>query len=165
MFTRGDRDIKNGLYRIVQKCSHCTDTLMSLDSVAILSVSVSVNAPLNLLNFVRTKGKWNFHQDKYAFQWDAYRPLVDCIPACTVCGGGVSQHALGRGVCIPACTGQGVCVYTSMHWAGRVSGWGGGCLPRGVSPWGCVCRGVWPPAPQDQRQTPPPMNGMTDRQV
>ena len=27
----------------------------------------------------------------------------------------VSQHALCRGVCIPACTGQGV-VYPSMHW-------------------------------------------------
>ena len=42
--------------------------------------------------------------------------------------GGVSQHALGRGVCIPACTGQG-CVYPSMHWAG-------GCAPvhAGITP-------------------------------
>ena len=28
-----------------------------------------------------------------------------CLP-----GGGVSQHALGRGVCIPACTGEGGCI-------------------------------------------------------
>ena len=125
---------------------------MSLDSVAILSVSVSVNAPLNLLNFVRTKGKWNFHQDKYAFQWDAYRPLVDCIPACTVCGGGG---------CIPACTGQGVCVYPSMHWAGRVSGWGGVCPGGGVCPKGCLPGGVSAggcghPLPKTRGRHPPP---------
>ena len=85
--------------------------------------------------------------------------------------GCVSQHALGRGVCIPACTGQGVyipaCtgqwgVYPSMHWAGGCvfqhalgrgcllgGGLPRGCLPRGLSDWGC---GRHPP---DQRQTPP----------
>ena len=43
--------------------------------------------------------------------------------------GGVSQHALGEGVCILACTGQGG-VYL------------GGCLPKsGVWPGG-VCQGV-----------------------
>ena len=26
--------------------------------------------------------------NKNAFQWDAYRPFVDRIPACTVAGGG-----------------------------------------------------------------------------
>ena len=56
-----------------------------------------------------------------AFQWDAYCPLVDHIPACTV-QGGVSQHALGG---VPA---RGV-VYL---------------------PWGCtfpgdVCLGVYLP--------------------
>ena len=37
---------------------------------------------------------------------------VRCIPSTAVAaGGGVSQHALGMGVCIPACTGQGeVCI-------------------------------------------------------
>ena len=46
--------------------------------------------------------------NKNTFQWDTYRPLVD-----------VSQHALGSGMCIPACTGQG-----------GVSAWGvwGVCL-------------------------------------
>ena len=39
-----------------------------------------------------------------AFQWDAYRPLVDRIPACTV-----QEGCLPRGECLP----------------------GGGCLPRG----------------------------------
>ena len=48
--------------------------------------------------------------NKNAFQWDAYRPLVDRIPACTVqggvypsmhwAGGCVSQHALGRRGCV-----------------------------------------------------------------
>ena len=58
-----------------------------------------------------------------AFQWDAYRPLVDRILACTAQGGGgsVSQHALGRGVCIPACTGQGVCIPACT--------WQGVCIP------------------------------------
>ena len=49
---------------------------------------------------------------------------VGCVPSAAVAageGGYVSQHALGREVCIPACTGQGI-----------LSG-GGGCLPRGVS--------------------------------
>ena len=50
--------------------------------------------------------------------------------------GCVSQHALGRGVCIPACTGQGgVCP--------GVSAWGclpgGGYLPGGCMHWRRVC--------------------------
>ena len=49
----------------------------------------------------------------------------------------VSQHALGRGVCIPACTRQGV--YPSMHWAGGVSQH---ALGRGVPAQGGVCLGV-----------------------
>ena len=52
----------------------------------------------------------------------------------------VSQHTLGRAVCIPACTGQGGCVYPSMHWTGGgcvcLGGYlPGGCLPGGCSPW------------------------------
>ena len=44
--------------------------------------------------------------NKNAFQWDAYRPLVDRVPASTAQGGvsaqggclpgGVSQHAMGQ---------------------------------------------------------------------
>ena len=41
--------------------------------------------------------------NKNAFQWDAYRPLVDRIPACTVQGG----------VCL--CSSGGA-VYPSMQW-------------------------------------------------
>ena len=36
---------KNGLYEIVWRCSYCTETLIPLGTVAILSVSVSVNIP------------------------------------------------------------------------------------------------------------------------
>ena len=49
-----------------------------------------------------------------------------------LCRGSVSQHLPGRGVCIPACTGQGAGVYPSLHWAGGVCPGGylpGGCLP------------------------------------
>ena len=38
-------------------------------------------------------------KNKDAFQWDAYRPLVDRIPACTeggVCPGVASQHVMGQ---------------------------------------------------------------------
>ena len=44
-------------------------------------------------------------------------------------GGCVSQHALGRGVCIPACTGQGVVCP-------------GGCLNRRVSARGVSAEGM-----------------------
>ena len=76
-------------------------------------------------------------------------------------------------LCIPACTGQGVCV--SQH--GCLPGGGclyGGCLPRGclpgggvclegvsaqgVSAWGCLLGDV---SQHALRQTPP-MNRMTD---
>ena len=98
--------------------------------------------------------------NKNAFQWDAYRPLVGCIPACTA---------------------QGVCVYPSMHWARESVSQNAlgreclarGCLPRGwgcVYPGGCVCPGgVFPGEygrhPPDQRQTPPPpwTEWLTDR--
>ena len=42
------RRIKNGLHRIVWRCSNCTETAMPLGTVATVSVSVSnsVNVPL-----------------------------------------------------------------------------------------------------------------------
>ena len=43
-------------------------------------------------------------RNKNAFQWDAYRPLVDRIPACTV------QRGVWPRVCLP----RGV--YPSMQW-------------------------------------------------
>ena len=51
-------------------------------------------------------------------------------------GVSISQHALGRGVCV--CPG--------MHWARA-------CLPREVSAWGSVYPGVY--TPWDQIETPP----------
>ena len=71
----------------------------------------------------------------------------------------VSQHALGVGVCTPACTGQGVCV--SQHALGRgwcVSPsmhWAGGCIPactgqgvsaQGMSAWRGLPRGWQTPS-------------------
>ena len=83
--------------------------------------------------------KWKSIENKIAFQWDAYRPLVDPIPACTVqggvCPGGVSVRGyLPRG-CLPR-----------------------GCLPRGVflprGGW-CIpaCNGADPAPPPVDRQT------------
>ena len=48
------------------------------------------------------------NSNKNAFQWDAYRPRVDRIPACTaqersVCRGLSVLGVSARGVCIPAC--------------------------------------------------------------
>ena len=45
---------------------------------------------------------------------------------CLSMGGGVSQHALGRGVCIPACTGQEGCVSKDAL-GGVCPAWGGVC--------------------------------------
>ena len=59
---------------------------------------------------------------KNAFLWDAYHPLVDCIPACTA-QGGLHRGVSGRG---------GVYLGVSDQ----------GCLPRGVCLWsvggGCI---------------------------
>ena len=73
---------------------------------------------------------WCFaFKNKNAFQWDAYRLLVDRVPACTAQEGCVSQHALGRrGVYL-----GGVC--------------SGGVLPKGV--WQTP-----PPREQNDWQTP-----------
>ena len=60
-------------------------------------------------------------------------------------GEGVSQHTMGQGVCMPACTWEGRCVYYSIYF-------GNWCLPRGVSAQGVsswevsaqgVCVSVW----------------------
>ena len=85
-------------------------------------------------------------RNKNAFQWDAYRPLVDRIPAYTVqggvCLGGVSAPwgCLPRGVCpggvCPGGPAWGGCLPGGMSGQG-VSGQGclpGGCLPSG----GCL---------------------------
>ena len=55
-------------------------------------------------------------------------------------------------MCIPACTGQGVCVYPSMHWAGgRLPGGKGPCLGGGVPAWElCI------PACTEADNPPPP---------
>ena len=60
----------------------------------------------------------------------------------------VILSTVGRGVCIPACTGQGVCV--SQYALGRgVSAQEGGCVPRtGVCP-----GGIHPP--RSEADTPP----------
>ena len=63
---------------------------------------------------------------KNAFQWDAYRPLVDRIPACTVVRG---CTCLG-GNCPRGCTCWGVYLP------------GGTCLGGVYLPGGCTCRGV-----------------------
>ena len=85
--------------------------------------------------------------NKNAFQWDAYHPLVDRIPACTG-QVGVSQHALDRGVCIPACTGQGVSAQ-------------GMSAQGGVCPEGCLHRGVWQTLPRGPKADTP-TRGQTD---
>ena len=60
-----------------------------------------------------------YSKNKNAFQWDAYRPLVDRIPAYTVQGaylnrGGVPAWGIPAAGCLP-----GVCV--SQHAMGQTS--------------------------------------------
>ena len=72
-------------------------------------------------------------RNKIAFQWDAYHPLVDHIPACTGWGVCLPGGCLPGGVCIGVCPGGGggVCQGISARW----------CLPRGVCP-GVSAQGV-----------------------
>ena len=42
------RLIKNGLYRIVRRCSYCTETLMPLGTVVTLSISVTILVSVSL---------------------------------------------------------------------------------------------------------------------
>ena len=89
--------------------------------------------------------------NKNGFQWDAYHPLDDRIPACT---------------------GQGV--YSSNHWVGGIylggelSAQGGVCPRGGVCPGVCVCPGGCLPGvcdihPPGSEADTPPVNRMTDR--
>ena len=43
-------------------------------------------------NFNIKSLQWVYSKNKNAFQWDAYRPLVDRIPACTVQGVYLNMH-------------------------------------------------------------------------
>ena len=103
--------------------------------------------------------------NKNAFQWDAYRPLFDRIPACTVQG--VSAQG---GVCLGGCL-PGGCLPMGVSAQGEgVSTQGGvclgGCLPRGCLAGGSARgvsasgpRGVYPSMqwvrhPPVDRQTP-----------
>ena len=110
-----------------------------------------------------TQKNEDFLRNKNAFQWDAYHPLVDRIPACTAKGRGlypsmhwargcVSQHALGRGVSALGVSAQGGCLPGGVClWSQR------GCLPRALPGRGVSAsgpRGVW---------HTPPVKRMTDR--
>ena len=60
-------------------------------------------------------------KDKIAFQWDAYRPLVDRIPACTTQWGVPSwgvylPEGYLHGGCIPACDGTGTPPCEQTDW-------------------------------------------------
>ena len=73
---------------------------------------------------------------KNAFQWDAYCPLVDRIPACTVPGGVPAGGCTCPGD-VPAqgwCTCQGVYLPRGEYLSG-------GCTCRG----GVTCPGTAPP--------------------
>ena len=101
---------------------------------------------VNKLHFACTPGRSRNIINKNALQWDAYRPLVDNIPACTVGRGRVSTGQVG---CLPL--GEGVsaqgCVCPGM------------CLPGGCLPRGCIqaCNGA--DIPRGQTDTP---QGQTD---
>ena len=79
---------------------------------------------------------------------------VGCVPSGAVAdgvGGRVSQHALGRGMCIPACIGQGV--VCPGYLPGSVCP--GGCLATGdVSAGGVSAQGGVCHPPVDRMQTP-----------
>ena len=72
------------------------------------------------------------NRNKNAFQRDAYRPLVDRIPACTVAMGVPAWgHVLTWGVYLPGgCTCPRGCTSPGVY------------LPGGVTAWGCTCPGV-----------------------
>ena len=128
--------------------------------------------------------------NKIAFQWDAYRPLVDRIPACTVQRGCTwlwGVYLPGRGLYLPRGTCQGVYLPGwGVYLLGGCTCWGctcpGGCtcpegylLGGGCTCWGCTCWGVYLlggvpargciPACNGTGTPHPPMNRMTDRQV
>ena len=59
--------------------------------------------------------------NKIAFQYDPYRPLVDCV----------SQHSLLRGVPGLGVALSGGCLVPSGAWSHQVPGPGGACSRRG----------------------------------
>ena len=84
------------------------------------------------------------------------------LTVCIARGGGVSQHALGRG-----------CVYPSRHWAGGMSAQGGVCLgvvsaQGGWGVWITACTGQGGCLPMGAVyawEQNDPWNRMNDRQV
>ena len=87
----------------------------------------------------------NSLHNKNAFQWDAYRPLVDRIPPCTVRGVEGGLPLVLWGVCLPLVLGRGVYAQGGIWPGGCLSLVLGGVCPRGVSasgPRGCLFRGV-----------------------
>ena len=103
--------------------------------------------------------------DKNAFQWDAYRPLVDHIPACTVARG-----VYMPGVYLPAGTCPGVYLPGEVPTQGGVPAWGvylpgGTCLGvyllGGTCPGAYLPRGVYLPGGYLPRCSPPPVDRQT----
>ena len=115
-------------------------------------------------NIMSNASHWQYERDHIEItaqhKWDAYRQLVDRIPACTVAGGCTWEDVPAWGVYLP---GRCTC-------PGGVPAWGctcpgGGYLPRGVylprrgvpAQKGCTFLGGAPaqePPPPVDRQTP-----------
>ena len=102
--------------------------------------------------------------NKNAFQWDAYRPLVDRIPPCTAWRGVYpSMHWAGGclpGECLPR---GGVCLGVSAQGVttqGGVCLWSGGVC-RGGSAWGVSASGPWGVYPNMQWGRHPPVDRQT----
>ena len=135
-------------------------------------LTISVNRPLFVLHdlFSNSCLKRMARSDKNAFQWDAYRPLIDRILACNVQGVYPSMHR-ARG-CLPGgCLPREICL-------GGVCPGGvcqeGGCLPmEGVCPGGCLPREggvclagvVWQTCPWTRGRHPPSRREQNHRQV
>ena len=81
---------------LTKRTPYCTNRLIQLFLLSFVAVNMCTSY------FCLYKIIFSL-SNKSAFQWDAYRPLVDRIPACTVSakgggclpGGCVSQHAMG----------------------------------------------------------------------
>ena len=70
-----------------------------LTTAYLMTLSLKTSKSISLISWRSTHFGFNlFSQHKNVFQWDAYHPLVDRIPAATVArGGGVPA----RGVYLP----------------------------------------------------------------
>ena len=91
--------------------------------------------------------------NKNAFQYDAYRLLVNSIPAC-IAGGSVPAWGC-------SCPGEFTCWGCTCPGAG-VPAQGGYACPGGVIERGCTCQGVCLPGGYLPRYSSP-VNRMTDR--